>query len=415
MSQIVTPGVLKGLVVAPPSKSDAQRAIIAAFLANGKTIIYNIGQSEDVQNVLNAVENLGAKITQIDSTTIEIQGGQLNISQQIVSVGESGLGARLLIAICASFSEKITLTGHGTLMTRPMDFYETYLPNLGVEISTTNGKLPVSIKGPLNGSSFKTDGSVSSQYISGLLMSLPLSKQNSVMEVENQQSTPYIQMTLQTLGAFGIKIQQVGTKYLIPGKQRYQATAYHVENDWSAASYWLLAAALGHPIQISGLNTTSLQADKAFLDVLKLAGCCISVNESILEVSSSSLRAFTFDATHCPDLFPTLVVLAAKIKGISIIKGLNRLQHKESDRGKVLRKEFGKMGLNCELIGDEMHVHGTGVLHGARVFSHKDHRIAMSLAIAATCALGTTIIEDAQAVSKSYPEFWEQLKQLKSN
>ncbi|HRP53918.1 MAG TPA: hypothetical protein PLI97_10485, partial [Fluviicola sp.] len=195
----------------------------------------------------------------------------------------------------------------------------------------------------------------------------------------------------------------------------YQATAYHVENDWSAASYWLLAAALGHPIQISGLNTTSLQADKAFLDVLKLAGCSISVNESILEVSSSSLRAFTFDATHCPDLFPTLVVLAAKIKGISIIKGLNRLQHKESDRGKVLRKEFGKMGLNCELIGDEMHVHGTGVLHGARVFSHKDHRIAMSLAIAATCALGTTIIEDAQAVSKSYPEFWEQLKQLKSN
>jgi 3-phosphoshikimate 1-carboxyvinyltransferase len=296
-----------------------------------------------------------------------------------------------------------------------MNFFDEVLPELGCAVSTNNGFLPVSVCGPLRGKSLTVDGSLSSQFISGLLMALPKSESASSLHVTNMKSGPYIQMTLSTLKQFGIEISQEQNTFTIPGNQSYKPATYHVEADWSSAGYWLTAAALGHPVSVSGLSMRSLQADKALLDALMMAGCKVTFEGGHIRVDGSGIRSFEFDATNCPDLFPALVVLAAKCQGISTIKGVTRLVHKESDRGRALQMEFGKMGLRIDLEEDEMKIHGTGRLQGATVDSHHDHRIAMCLGIAGSIANGETILTNAEAVSKSYPDFWLCFERLQSN
>jgi 3-phosphoshikimate 1-carboxyvinyltransferase len=226
------------------------------------------------------------------------------------------------------------------------------------------------------------------------------------------KSGPYIQMTISTLKQFGIAIENESNRFKIPGNQRYKAAEYTIESDWSSAGYWLVAAALGHPLSVSGLNMRSLQADKALLQALMAAGCKISLEEGGIRVDGSALHPFEFDATNCPDLFPALVVLAAKAEGTSTLKGVSRLIHKESDRGTAFQSEFGKMGLRIDLENDWMKIYGTGKLKGAEVDSHHDHRIAMCLGIAGTIADGNTILTTPGSVSKSYPGFWEHFQLL---
>jgi 3-phosphoshikimate 1-carboxyvinyltransferase len=225
----------------------------------------------------------------------------------------------------------------------------------------------------------------------------------------DMKSAPYIQMTISTLKQFGVIIENEQNIFRIAGNQSYQATEYIIESDWSSASYWLVAGAIGHSISVSGLNMRSLQADKALLEAFMSAGCKISVEGQQIQVDGSEIRSFEFDATDCPDLFPALVVLAAKCNGISKIRGVKRLLHKESNRGVALQAEFAKMGLRIELEDDLMLIYGTGKLKGAAVDSHHDHRIAMCLGIAGTIASGETILTNAESVAKSYPDFWKHL------
>lgn len=406
MKQLIRPGLISGMIQIPASKSDSQRAILCAALAEGTSVLTGIGKSDDELAMLNAVAEMGAKITFSDSV-VEITGIKSLPENLQLSADESGLGLRLLTCVASSFDQNVLLTGKGSLLSRPMSFFDEVLPAFGCSVSTNKGFLPIEVHGPLEGNRAEVDGSLSSQFISGLLMALPRSERSSSLTVADMKSGPYIQMTLSTLKQFGIVIENEKNVFEIPGKQSYRATKYAIEADWSSASYWLVAAALGHPVSVSGLNMQSLQADKALLKALMNAGCKIMVEEQAIRIDGSEIRPFEFDATDCPDLFPALAVLAAKCTGVSTIKGVRRLVHKESNRGITLQMELGKMGLRIDLDDDLMNIHGTGKLHGAEVSSHHDHRIAMCLGIAAKSADGETIIGDAESVAKSYPGFWE--------
>lgn len=412
MNRILKPTNLRGEIRIPASKSDTQRALLCAALAKGKSCISGVGNSDDEQAMLDSIRKLGAEVRELSNQTYEITGIDYLKEEVQLNVGESGLGLRLLTAVCASFEKEVTLDGKGSLLSRPMYFFDEVLPLFGANIHSKHGLPPLKVKGPLHGGSQTVDGSLSSQFISGLLMALPRAKSRSELHVNTLNSEAYIQMTLSTLSAFGIVIQQEGNTFIIEGNQEYKACSYQIEGDWSSASYWLLAAAVGHDVKIGGLNINSKQADKAFLNVLIQSGCKISFPNDLIIVEPIELKPFEFDATNCPDLFPALVVLAAKITGVSKIKGVNRLIHKESNRGETLQMEFRKMGLRIDLMGDEMHVYGTGKLHGAPVYSHGDHRIAMCLAIASSFATGETEIEHASVVSKSYVEFWNHYMDL---
>lgn len=413
MIQKISPQKLQGVIQIPASKSDGQRALLSAALAKGKSVLIGLGISDDENAMKAAIQQLGATVNSTEDGNIEIQGGLKLESVTQISAGESGLGIRLLTAVSASFNQQVTIEGHGSLTTRPMDFFQEVLPKFGAQVKTNDGIIPIEVCGPLSGAKVEVDGSVSSQFISGCLMTLPLAKSDSVLTALNLASIPYVKMTLQTLAKFGIKIEQKpGNLFLIPAPQEYKATTYQVEADWSSASYFLVAAALGHPIRLKGLNISSLQADKMLLDALMNADCKINHLNKEISIDGSNRCAFEFDATHCPDLFPALVVLAASIVGTSTISGAERLTHKESNRALTLQEEFGKLGVQIELDGDLMLIHGTGKVSGGEVKSHHDHRIAMSLAIAGTISDGDVLISDSEAVSKSFPSFWEQLEIL---
>lgn len=406
---------LSGNISIPASKSDGQRAYLAAALATGTSILTGYGQSDDERAMLAAIQTLGAEVRMLDAKQIEIKGIQKVAGKLNVSAGESGLGFRLLTPVCGSFSSEITVLGEGSLPARPMDFFDEVLPNLQVQTKSTNGCAPFQVQGPMIGAALTVDGTLSSQFISGLLMALPRATGNSVLTVVDLNSGPYVEMTLETLKAFGIEIKYESlSRFEIEGDQIYKSTTYAIDADWSSASYWLVAAALGHNIEISGLKKSSKQADKALLTFLLSAGCSfISAENDAIRVDGTKRHVFEVDATDCPDLFPALVTLAAGIQGTSVIHGVDRLKHKESDRGLTLQEEFGKLGLRIDLLGDQMHIHGTGTLVGGQVHAHHDHRIAMCLAIAAaTLTIGEVEIDQAEAVGKSYPRFWDDFESL---
>jgi 3-phosphoshikimate 1-carboxyvinyltransferase len=412
MNYQVLPTILKGKIVVPASKSDAQRAIIAASLAIGTSTVGNCGMSEDVKHVLKVVEQLGAKIEIVEANSYGISGGKWDNSNEL-NVGESGLAIRLLTPIVSTQKHKISLRGKGSLLKRSLHFFDENLPKMNVEVKSTNGFLPIEVQGPLKGGTYTVDGSQSSQYISGLLMALPLLNEPSELCVDNLASKPYVQMTLNTLENFGIQIQHDNfERFLIAGKQEYIPCFYQVEGDWSAASYWLVAAALGAEITISGLSMTSLQADKKMLDALIVAGCNLHFSSDGISVKGNEKKAFQFDATHCPDLFPALVSFAAFCPGVSVISGVKRLKNKESDRGLSLKREFEKLGVLIELVDDEMRIHGVNSIDGNTVYSHNDHRIAMCLAIVGLFSRNGVMIENAEAVVKSYPDFWKDLESV---
>jgi 3-phosphoshikimate 1-carboxyvinyltransferase len=293
---------------------------------------------------------------------------------------------------------------------------------LGIVIESNNGKLPIKIKGPLQSKDITIDGSLSSQFLTGLLYAFgKAATQPVTITVTNLKSTPYIDLTLKVMQDFGYDVVNnnyksftINPKPLIP--KPLNPLNYTVEGDWSGASFLLVAGAIAGNIVVEGLYVFSTQADKKILEALRDCGCTLSIQEKCIEVAcnplGAGLKPFHFNATDCPDLFPPLVALASYCNGKSVIEGVSRLAHKESDRAITLQQEFAKMGIQIDLQDDLMIVHGgTGVL-GANVHSRHDHRIAMACAVAALGASGEVIIEEANAINKSYPDFYEHLKQL---
>lgn len=415
MNQIIIPGQYSGNIQIPSSKSDTQRALLAAALAQGESTLHYAGKSSDETAMLEAISSLGAMVSVVSETTMNIQGISHFPGETTLFMHESGLGFRLITSICAAHRGKFTLNGSGSLASRPMDFFEKYLPLFGIKVTSSNGFIPLVLEGKMHGAEVVIDGSQSSQYLSGLLMALPLLETESRLEVSDLKSIPYIRMTLNTLAKFGIDIMhQDFTSFVIAGKQKYLPATYTIEGDWSSASYWLVASALGQNIAVSGLSLQSLQADKQILKAFENAGCAVEFHDLAIRINGTVRQPFTFDATHCPDLFPALVTFAALCDGRSDISGLHRLRHKESNRGEVLKSEFEKIGVNIVLNDDTMHIYGKSSIEGGKVSASNDHRIAMCLAIAGIFADAPVTIEGAQAVSKSYPDFWTHLESLQA-
>jgi 3-phosphoshikimate 1-carboxyvinyltransferase len=411
MERSFDPSVIKGSVKAPSSKSMTQRAIAAALLAEGRSLIHNPSYCDDALAAMSIAAGLGAKLEpQPDMLAIE---GSAVLKETKLNCGESGLAIRMFSPIAALYPVEITMSGAASLKKRPMGMIGEALVQLGAVCKSTDGFLPLTIKGPLKGGECDIDGSVSSQLLTGLLMALPLANKDSLIKVKNLKSKPYIDMTLHILKTFGIAVENEGYEsFRIKGKQKYVPSEYSVEGDWSGAAFLLVAGAINGDLTVTGLSKNSTQSDMAICKALDSAGAKLEAlpNDSF-RISRSELSAFTFDATHCPDLFPPLVSLAAYCRGESKIKGVSRLVHKESDRAKTLREEFGKMNISIEINDDVMNVTG-GQPEGGHVESHGDHRIAMAAAITALRATGTVYLRDSHVAAKSYPEFYRDMAAL---
>lgn len=410
MERYFDPSELNGTVKAPPSKSMTQRAIAAALLASGESIIRNPSYCDDSLAAMSIAAGLGARV-EPEPDLLRITGSD-ELKETKLNCGESGLAMRMFSPVAALYRTEITMNGAMSLKKRPMSMISEALNQLGAHCTTTGGYLPITIKGPLKGGRCTIDGSVSSQLLTGLLMSLPLAENDSEIKVNNLKSAPYIDMTIGILNDFGIELYNHSYElFTIPGRQKYKTAQYAVEGDWSGGAFLLVAGAINGHLKVSGLNYKSLQSDRAIIDALDVAGARISITDEFLEVRSSGLNSFDFDATHSPDLFPPLVTLAAYCSGTSKIAGVGRLIHKESNRAEALRQEFEKLNIKIEILGDLMMVTG-GRPQGAHVESHEDHRIAMAMAVASIKASGRVYLRDSQCVAKSYPDFYRDMKQL---
>jgi len=418
MIATVYPGKLYGAQTAPASKSSMQRACAAALLHVGETIILNPGHSNDDLAALDVIQKLGAKVEILNDNLIIHSKGVQPIGPEM-NCGESGLGIRMFTPIAALSSQNITINGKGSLVKRPMHFFDEILPTLGVKINSQHGYLPIQIQGPLKApATITVDGSLSSQFLTGLLMAYAASNAyDSLIKVTDLKSKPYIDLTLTVLNAFGWKVQHDNYEQFsfLPHEPLQDVIEYTVEGDWSGAAFLLVAGAIAGPIKVKGLQMDSTQADKAVMKALQNANVSIAMDEDGIQIGSSdedALRAFEFDATDCPDLFPPLVALASVCVGVSEIKGVSRLAHKESDRGLTLKTEFAKLGIQIDLEGDIMKIHGGGEINSVTVFSQHDHRIAMACGVAALKAMGPVLITDAEAINKSYTHFFDHLAAL---
>lgn len=414
MDKSVSAGSVKGIIAPPSSKSYAQRAIALALLAQGKSILRNIEFCKDTRSALACIEALGAKVEVLDHNTIAIEGG-LRPQTNTLQVGESGLATRLFTPIASLWHEAVTIQGEGTLLHRPMIMMIEPLRALGVEVRDGGGYLPIEVKGPIHGGEIEVDGSISSQFITGLLLSLPLAEDDTTLHVTSPVSTPYIDMTIDTARLYGIEIMQKEgdyTEFFIEGGQKYTPADISIEGDWSGASSMLVAGAIAGEVTVKNISTLSKQADTAIIRALERAGAGIIIEQDSITVSKRPLKAFSFDATNAPDLFPALAALAAAAEGVSTIIGTSRLRHKESDRAETLRQEYEKLGIEIDISEENVMKIRGGKIKPAVVFSHGDHRIAMSLAVSALRCEGEVIIEQAESVEKSYPTFFEDLESI---
>jgi 3-phosphoshikimate 1-carboxyvinyltransferase len=395
----------------PPSKSYAQRAILIAALSKSTRVLQNTGASKDVLAIIEVAKKLGAKI-EIDGNNLKITGFSNPVNQQL-NVGESGLGMRLTTAIAAVLEGDFTISAEGSLKMRPMDEFAQILPQLGVSYLQRQNEGDFQLRGNAHPANIKMDGGLSSQYLSGLLIALPILNGDSQILVNNLKSKPYVNITLDVMAAFNVNVKHHNfVEFNIKGNQNYKREQYFkIEGDYSGASIWMVHGALNKGILIKGLNPKTVQGDSEMLLALTKAGVKYEWTNEDLIITESHIIPFQFNATECPDLFPSLVVLAAAAEGTSTITGTHRLIHKESNRALVLQKEFSKLGLKIELKADKMLIHGTGKLNNGKIHSNNDHRIAMAGAIAACLTPNGITVENSESVAKSYPDFWEDFKQ----
>jgi 3-phosphoshikimate 1-carboxyvinyltransferase len=427
MKVTIHPSQLKGIIRAPASKSSMQRACAAALLTKGKSTIYNPGHSNDDKAAIGIIKALGASV-EINNEELIINNSGFppdsnrdtnQNSSLTIDCGESGLSVRMFTPIVGLSDKEITINGSGSLTTRPMDFFDEILPQLGVKIKSDDGKLPITVQGPLVPANIEVDGSLSSQFLTGLLMAYSAAGANGVsIKVKDLKSKPYIDLTLAVMKHFGMNVPENRNfqEFIFRSDPTLNSEIltrdYAAEGDWSGGAFLLVAGSIAGSITVRGLDLSSTQADRRILDAMMSANAAIAMEPKGIQSHPGGLRGFEFDATDCPDLFPPLVALAAYCKGDTRIKGVRRLKHKESNRAITLQEEFDLMGVRIDLEDDIMIIHGGGIVKGADVRSHHDHRIAMACAVAALGANSETVIEDAMAVKKSYPDFYSDLQLL---
>ncbi len=401
-----------------------QRALAAALSCQGKTILQNTCMSEDSRVAKNIIQNLGAVLTDLSSNSMQIMSEGFPHDffppdKKIqIFCGESGLSTRMFAPIAALCTNEIKITGEESLQKRPMNLFDIIFPFLNVKIKSEDGKLPITLQGPLIPKDIDIDYADGSQYLTGLLMAYSAANAAGItISVKNLKSAGYVGLTLDVMKKFGMPVPAYSnfSSFYFSGELEKDITRermYNIEGDWSGSAFLLVAGAIAGNFNINGLDMQSQQPDKAIINVLQSCGANILYKNDSLEISKSSLKAFQFDATGCPDLFPPLAALAACCEGISTIKGVHRLLHKESNRAEAIQEELKKMGIDIHVENDDMIIKGGSKIRPAIIETHSDHRIAMMCAVVALVANGETMIRHAEVVEKSFPGFFKTLQSL---
>lgn len=407
----IHPGRLHGGFTAPASKSAAHRAILCAALSAGQSRVEIPTLSEDIRATLAAVQVLGARC-RFEGDTSVITGGPVPEKADI-NCGESGSTLRFLLPVAAALGVATTFRGGGKLPSRPISPLKEEMERHGIRFDN-DGRMPFTISGRLTPGSYRLPGDVSSQYVTGLLMALPLLEGDSTLEITSPlQSRSYVDMTLETIARFGIRIEQRGNMFHIPGNQAYHAADSPADGDYSGAAFYLCAGALGGPVACRGLYPASLQGDRAIIEILKRAGASVSHNRDIVIVETGRLIPLDVDVGNIPDLAPVLAAVLAFAPGVSTIYNAERLRIKESDRLAATADGLTRMGADVTVLGDRLVICGNPLPEGGtEVGSYGDHRIAMTMAVASCFCRQPVTIQGAECVSKSYPGFFEDFKRL---
>jgi 3-phosphoshikimate 1-carboxyvinyltransferase len=366
-------------------------------------------------HALSIVESLGAKVERATDEWLVTSTGKLT-EVDAVFCGESGLALRMFVPVLALGKNQVIVNGIGTLTEREHPFPFNVFSKLNIQMDDKNLKLPITVKGPIQPSSFSIEANESSQFLTGLLIALGSVIQEKInIEINNLVSSPYIDLTLDMMKQFGYSFERENNKNitLYPRIKEIKNPVITIEGDWSGAAFLFLAGALSGDLSISGLYIDSLQADKRFLDALKMSGTKVDyINGVFFIEKNDQIIPFDFDATDCPDLFPALSVLASYAIGNSRIKGVYRLFNKESNRAEALIENLSQLGVKIFLVDDELHIEGNGKVNGGEVFSRNDHRIAMALACAGLRSTSPIRIFNPECVKKSYPQFYTHIHDL---
>lgn len=414
MNVVIHPKNLKGSIIVPPSKSLSHRAIIAASLASGRSIISNVLLSQDILATIEAMKALGAHI-EINGSSLIIDGTKPYRLSPSLCANESGSTLRFLIPIALTTSEPMTFEGKNHLIYRPLDTYFELFDEFGISYEhPKEAYLPLHTSGGFKAGTYRLRGDISSQFITGLFFALPLLDGDSTVEITTKlESKGYLDLTLDILKKFGIQIEIISNnRYYIKGNQLYKPCSYSVEGDYSQVAFFLVADALGADIKLLGMNLESYQGDKKILEDIKAMGGAISFDEQGLYCKPSKTYGATLDFSQSPDLGPALTILASLSLGTSNWINASRLRIKECDRISCMKEELEKMGAKIIEFPDGMQIDGVDHLVGTTVDSHNDHRIAMALAMASIKTKGDIRILNAGAVAKSYPHFWDDFKSL---
>ncbi len=410
----IYPSKCSGEITIPPSKSMAHRAIICAALSHGKSIIKNIAYSDDILATIEGMKKLGAKILEKGST-LEIEGinDLTNIKSSTIDCNESGSTLRFFIPIFSLTNKKIKFKGKNRLLQRPQHIYEDIFKAQGLHYIHNEEK--IEIEGGLKAGKYRLNGNVSSQFISGLLFSLPLLDGDSTIEIIPPfESKSYIDLTIEMLKTFGVNVEFIDDLTLsIKGNQKYFPTEYTVEGDYSQLGFFAVLGSLNNTITCRGLKVDSKQGDKEIINIIEKCGIKVEKTIDGYIFSSGIPNASCINLENCPDLGPILTVLCAFGKGDFKIYNAQRLRLKESDRIEAMETELKKLGVNISSNENNIYITGKENYSScSEVFGHKDHRIVMSLAIMATLLDKPLIIEGAEAINKSYPNFFEDLSSL---
>lgn len=383
--------ILKGEVFIPPSKSAAHRALVCSFLAGEGTVepIINSNDMKAMEQVIGALKN----------------------NSDVADCIESGNTLRFMIPVAAALGKTVTFIGSGRLPERPIGDYLRLLPEHNVKC-TSDGKLPLKIEGQLTSGVYEIAGNISSQYITGLLLALPiLDGDSEIVLTTKLQSKPYVDMTIKVMADYGVVVEERENGYFIKGNQSYKKRDYTVESDWSQAAFFLVGGALNGDVILKGLDMNSTQGDKEIISILKQFGADIEVKSNYIRAKKSVLKGIEIDVTDIPDTVPALAVAAAFAKGTTVIKGGERLRLKESDRIESVVSNLKRLGVDVEEKPDGMIIIGGGA-KGALLEGYNDHRIPMAFSMAALCAQGNTVITDANSINKTYPSFFKDYNSL---
>lgn len=418
----IFPKKLKGSVNIPPSKSLAHRAIISSGLAKGESIIENISYSKDILATIYGMNSFGVSINEVhkdNNKTLNIKGvNRIEIQNNIIDCIESGSTLRFLIPIALLQDDReVTFTGTGKLPQRPLDEYYNIFNKGNIFYQNERGNLPLKVKGKLKPGEFHLKGDISSQFITGLMFALPLLNENSKIIITSKlESKAYVDLTMDILSKFGINIENnLYKEFYIKGNQSYINRNYKVEGDFSQAAFWLVAGAIGEEISCKNLNINSLQGDKEIINIIKSMGGSIDINEDYIKSNPSELKGIIIDASEIPDLVPILAVAGSVSRGVTKIINAKRARIKECDRLHAIACELNKIGGEVEELEDSLIIKGNKKLKGGVVDSWNDHRIAMALAVASIACERPLIINNSEAVEKSYPNFWQEFKNVGGN